>query len=92
MGLPTPSPLGRLMTLTAAHISSVPWPSCSQTRGLKVPWQPRSRRTNVCCSGSVLSKTFAPVNQALSQGLCPGQGTNSLLHLSSPGKHHLSAA
>lgn len=55
MGLPTPSPLGRLMTLTAAHISLVPWPSCSQTRGLKVPWQPRSRRTNVCCSGSVLS-------------------------------------
>lgn len=24
------------------------------------------------------------MNQALSQGLCPGQGTDSLLHLSSP--------
>lgn len=87
--------------LPAVCIYLVPQPSCSQTEGLKTPWQPKSSRASTCCSGSarveLQSQTFALVNwegrrgAGTQSGSLPQTGDKLTLHLSCPGEHLLSA-
>lgn len=67
-----PSLLTHHGTMPVAYISLLPWPSCSQNKGPKAPWQPKSWPVKVCCRGvdsvELHSQTFALVNQENRRG------------------------